>query len=231
MSSIAPDGAGTPNGLSTHTDPRFGVRSAGKLGNMQENVRFRQARESDALDLACLIDCASRGLALWLWSTLRAAGQSSIEVGRHRIRTLTASPLHYATFTVAEIDGAIAGALTGRSIPLLYERGDSADLPDVYAPLLELEAVAAGSWYLNVVAVYPEFRGQGLGSALLSKAEEIARLADAPQIALIVEEANAGALKLYLHSGFREWKRRSYIPFPGSTDQGDWILLGKDIAR
>ena len=81
-------------------------------------------------------------------------------------------PLPTATFTVAESDGAIAGALTGRLIPLPYERGDSADLPDVYAPLLELEAVA-GLWYLNVVAVYPEFRGQGLGSALLSKAKRL----------------------------------------------------------
>jgi ribosomal protein S18 acetylase RimI-like enzyme len=229
--SIATDGTGTPNGLSTRTDSRFGVQSAGKLGRTPANVRFRHARESDAIDLACLIDGASRGLALWFWSTLRGTGQSSIEVGRHRIRTLTASPLHYATFTVAEIDGAMAGALTGRLIPLPYERGDSADLPEVYTPLLELEAVAAGSWYLNVIAVYPEFRGQGLGSALLSKAEEIARLADAPQISLIVEEANAGALKLYLRSGFRQWKRRPYIPFPGSTDQGDWILLRKEIAR
>jgi ribosomal protein S18 acetylase RimI-like enzyme len=204
---------------------------AGKLEDVRANARFRPARESDVLDLACLIDCASRGLALWFWSTLRAPGQSSIEVGRHRIRTLTASPLHYGTFTVAEIDGAVAGALTGRLIPLPYQRGDTADLPDVYRPLLELEAVAVGSWYLNVVAVYPEFRGQGVGSALLSKAEAIARLADAPQISLIVEEANAGALKLYLHAGFREWMRRPFIPFPGSTDQGDWVLLRKDIAR
>lgn len=231
MISIAPDSAGTHNGLSARTDSPFGMQSPGKLGNKRTKVRFRQARESDALDLACLIDCASRGLALWLWSTLRTAGQSSIEVGRHRIRTLSASPLHYATFTVADIDGAIAGALTGRLIPLRYERGDFADLPDVYAPLLELEAVAAGSWYLNVVAVYPEFRGRGLGSALLRKAEEIARLADAPQISLIVEEANAGALKLYLQTGFRESKRRPFIPFPGSADRGDWILLRKDIAR
>jgi ribosomal protein S18 acetylase RimI-like enzyme len=209
----------------------MGVQWARKLGHMGPNVRFRQARESDALDLACLIDCASRGLALWLWSTLRAPGQSSIEVGRQRIRTNTASPLHYGTFTVAEIDGTIAGALTGRSIPLRYERGDSADLPDAFAPVLELEAVAAGSWYLHVVAVYPEFRGQGVGSALLSKAEEIAHLAVAPQISLIVEEINARALKLYLQHGFREWARRPYIPFPGSMDEGDWILLKKDIAR
>jgi ribosomal protein S18 acetylase RimI-like enzyme len=197
---------------------------------MNANVRLRQAQESDALDLACLIDSASRGLALWLWSTLREPGQSTIEVGRHRIRTRTASPLHYKAFTVAEIGGAIAGALTGRVIPVPYERGDSADLPDVFAPLLELEAVAAGSWYLNVISVYPEFRGQGLGSALLSKAEEIARLAEAPRTSLIVEEANAGALKLYLRYGFGEWARRPYIPFPDSMDEGDWILLKKETT-
>ncbi len=202
-----------------------------KTGTLNPNVRFRQAQESDASDLACLIDSASRGLALWLWSTLREPGQSTIEVGRNRIRTQTASPLYYGAFTVAEIEGTIAGALTGRLIPTPYGRGDSADLPDVFAPLLELEAVAAGSWYVNVISVYQEFRGQGLGSALLSKAEEIACLAAAPQISLIVEEANAGALKLYLRYGFREWTRRRYVPFPGSLDKGDWILLRKEIAR
>jgi ribosomal protein S18 acetylase RimI-like enzyme len=197
------------------------------MGHMQANARFRQARESDALDLACLIDCASRGLALWWWSTMREPGQSSIEVGRQRIRTQTASPLHYGRFTVAEIDGAIAGALTGRLIPVPYEQGDSADLPGILAPVLELQAVAAGSWYLNIIAVYPEYRGQRLGTALLSRAEEIARLADAPQISIISLEANVRALKLYLRHGFAEWARRPYTPFPGSTDEGDWILLKK----
>jgi ribosomal protein S18 acetylase RimI-like enzyme len=198
---------------------------------MNASVRFRQAQQSDALDLACLIDSASRGLALWLWSTSREPGQSAIEFGRHRIGTETASPLHYGAFTIAEIDGAIAGALTGRLIPMPYERGDSADLPDVFAPVLELEALAAGSWYLNVMAVYPEFRGRGLGSALLSKAEEIARLANASRMSLLVEEANAGAHKLYLRHGFGEWTRRPYIPFPGSADEGDWILLKKEMTR
>lgn len=231
MTSMGRDVAGTCDGVSPRVGLLFGAPWPGGSAHMRTHVRFRQARKSDAVDLACLIDCASRGLALWLWSTLREPGQSVIEVGRHRIRTQTASPLHYRAFTVAEVDGAIAGALTGRLIPIPHERGDSADLPDVFAPLLELEAIAAGSWYLNVVAVYREFRGQGVGSALLRQAEEIARLADAPQISLIVEEANPGALKLYLRYGFEEWARRPYVPFPGSTDEGDWILLRKDIAR
>jgi ribosomal protein S18 acetylase RimI-like enzyme len=198
---------------------------------MNANLRFRPAQESDALDLVCLIDSASRGLALWLWSTLRKPGQPTIEVARHRIRTQTASPMYYGGFTIAEIDSSIAGALAGRLIPIPYERGDSGNLPDVFAPLLELEAVAAGSWYLNFISVYPEFRGRGLGLALLGKAEEIARLAEVAQMSLIVEEANAGALRLYLRYGFEEWSRRPYIAFPGSKDEGDWILLKKEIAR
>jgi hypothetical protein len=105
---------------------------------MRANLLFRQARESDAPDLVCLIDSASRGLALWLWSTLRESGQTTLEVARHRVRTQTASPLHHGGFIIADIDGAIAGALTGRLIPIPYDRGDSADLPEVFAPLLEL---------------------------------------------------------------------------------------------
>jgi ribosomal protein S18 acetylase RimI-like enzyme len=210
---------------------RCGAVGRETMGTMNANVRFRRAQESDASDLACLIDSASRGLALWLWSTLREPGQTATEVGRNRIRTQIASPLYYGAFTVAEIDGAIAGALTGRLIPIPYERGDSADLPDVFAPLLELETVAAGSWYLHIMSVYPELRGRGIGSALLSKAEEIARLAEAAQMSLIVEEANVGALKLYLRHGFGEWTRRPYIPFPESKDKGDWVLLKKQIAK
>jgi len=197
---------------------------------MSADVRFRQAQESDALDLVCLIDSASRGLALWLWSTRREPGQATIEVARDRIRTQTVSPLHFRTFTIAEIDGVTAGALTGRLIPIPYERGDSADLPDAFGPLLELEAVAAGSWYLNVISVYPEFRGRGIGAALLRKAEKIARLAAATQMSLIVQESNVGALRFYLRYGFGEWARRRYVPFPGSMAEGEWILLKKEIA-
>ena len=199
---------------------------------MNQSARYRPAQVSDALHLTCLIDSASRGLASWFWSTLRQPGQSVIEVGRHRIRTKMDSPSYYKTWTVAEIDGAVAGALTGRLIPIPYERGDVADLPPgVFAPLLELEAVAAGSWFLNVLAVLPEFRGQGLGSSLLNKAEEIAHGTGASQMSILVEEVNTGALKLYLRHGFIEWARRPFIPFPGSMDEGDWILLGKEIAR
>jgi ribosomal protein S18 acetylase RimI-like enzyme len=191
---------------------------------------YRTAKAYEAPHLAILLDSASRGLAVWLWGTLRGAGQSVLEVGRERIRTKAAFPSHFGNWTVAEIDGEIAGAFLGYTIPNPYEPGDISDLPELYRPTLELEAIAAGTWYLMVIAVFPEYRGKGLGTAMLHKAQDLARAAGAKRMSIMVESANAGAVKLYLRFGFREWARRPYIAFPGSMDDGDWVLLKKDIA-
>jgi GNAT superfamily N-acetyltransferase len=73
---------------------------------------------------------------------------------------------------LAEVDGAVAACLLG--YPAEDEPSPiSPDTPPVCVPLLELEALAPGSWYLNVLATYDSFRGKGCGSALLATAEEI----------------------------------------------------------
>lgn len=177
-----------------------------------------------------LLDSASRGLLAWLWTTLRNPGQSILEAGRHRILTNTDSPSHFANWTVAEVDGEIVGALTGYVVPEPDKSQDVSDLPEAFAPILELEALAVGTWFLLVVSVFPEHRGRGIGTALLVEAENLARRADARQISLVVETANVGALRLYRRYGFREQARTPYLPFPGSTDEGDWLLVIKDIA-
>jgi ribosomal protein S18 acetylase RimI-like enzyme len=192
--------------------------------------KFRAARPADAPDLVCLIDSATRGMSLWFWSRLRSPGQAVLEAGRNRVLNETASPLHYTSFTIAEVDGLVVGGLSGRLIPVPYARADAEDLPAVLAPYLELESLAAGSWYVNLLAIYPEYRGRGLGSAVLEHAENRARQSAAPRLTLIVEDANRGAHQLYLRSGFEELARRPYLPFPGSTDRGDWVLLKKEIS-
>jgi ribosomal protein S18 acetylase RimI-like enzyme len=95
---------------------------------------------------------------------------------------------------------------------------------------LELEALAVTTWTMMAVAVFPEYRGRGLGAALLLGAENVARRTIARQMSLIVERDNSTALGLYGRSGLRERARRPFVPFPGSTDRGDWILMVKDIA-
>lgn len=198
---------------------------------MIQGLRFRAGQADDVLDLVCFIDSASRGLALWFWGQITQPGESVIEAGRSRTRDNLESPLHYTTWTIAEINGAVAGALTGRLIPIPYLRGDMHDLPAPFVPILELEAVAAGSWYVNAVAIHPEFRGRGVGSALLGEARRLALSEGAPEMSIIVEDANAGAVRLYHRHHFVEYARRPFVPFPGSTDEGDWLLLKQAITE
>lgn len=198
---------------------------------MTHDIQFRPGRISDAADLAILLDAASRRLAAWFWSTMAEPGQSWPEVGRARIRGNPESPTYHSNWVVAEVDGATAGGLNCYLIPASYEAGDAARLPVNFTPMLELEAVARGTWYVQVASVFPEFRGMGIGTALLTRAEALAREAGAGRMSIIVESANERAHALYRRFGFAEWDRRPYIPFPGSDDTGEWVLLAKDIGN
>jgi GNAT superfamily N-acetyltransferase len=69
---------------------------------------------------------------------------------------------------------------------------------------------------------------QGVWSGA-DRAREVARDAGHRRIALEVESPNSGAISLYRKCGFFEWERRVFVPFPGSDDQGEWILMAKDL--
>ena len=97
-------------------------------------------------------------------------------------------------------------------------------------PLLELEALAPGSWYLNVLATYAAQRGKGLGGALLAKAETIARNGGHQTISLIAEDTHQNALRLYRAKGFREIARRPLVKGDWQVDASEWILFVKPVA-
>ena len=103
------------------------------------------------------------------------------------------------------------------------------DTPPIFVPLLELEALAPGAWYLNVLATYAAHRGKGLGSALLSKAEDIARSAGHKTISLIAEDTHHDALRLYHSKGFREVARRPLVKGDWQVDASEWILFVKPL--
>jgi ribosomal protein S18 acetylase RimI-like enzyme len=196
---------------------------------MAAKFSLRPAVREDAVDLAILMDMASRGLLNWLWSTIAEPGQSALEVGRQRLRERADLPSHFSRWVVAEHDGGVAGGYAGYVVPAPYDPGDVSDLPDVYAPLLELEALAAGSWFLMAIGVYPEFRKAGLGSALLESATAEARGCAVNQMMLTVSSVNEDALRLYETHGLGEVARRKVIPFPGSSEIGEWLLLGRSL--
>jgi RimJ/RimL family protein N-acetyltransferase len=195
---------------------------------MSEPV-FRSGRPEDASDLALLFDAAARRMCAWFWSTLAAPGQSSFEVGRDRIRNLPESTSHHTKWHVAEDQGRIIGAFFGFSVPDPYDRIDLDEVGAPLRPMIELEIVAKGCWLLQAVALFTEHRGQGHGRAMMARACQAARDAGHRRVVLQVESPNTGAISLYRKCGFAEWQRRTFVPFPISDDDGDWILMYKDI--
>ena len=49
-------------------------------------------------------------------------------------------------------------------------------------------------------------------------------------IALQAEEVNEIAFNTYQRNGYVEVDRRPYIPFPGSDDAGDYVLMWKELT-
>ena len=193
------------------------------------DLSFRPGRPDDSSDLAILFDAASRRICAWYWSTMATPSQSWLEVGRGRIRDLPENNAFHTKWHIAELHGQTIGACFGFSIPDPYDRVDLAEANDTFRPMIEMEMTAKGCWLLQAVALFPEHRNMGHGPALITRACEAARSARHSRIVLQVESPNSGAIALYRKCGFAEWERRPFVPFPGSDDSGDWILMVKDL--
>ncbi len=194
-------------------------------------LAIRPARPGDASDIAVLVDMASYGLASWLWggAVLRGEAASVLEIGRDRALR-DDGPMTYRRAFVAEIDGTPAGMLRGYLQPQPMPEPNWAEVPAQLRPLLELEAEAPGSWYVNVLAVFPEARRRGVGAALLAKAEELAAAAGTKRMSLVVEDDNPAGLALYQRTGYRPAATRPFVPFREKPAAREWILMVKALA-
>jgi ribosomal protein S18 acetylase RimI-like enzyme len=195
---------------------------------MPSEPRFRPATKADAASLAVLVDIAGEGLPAYLWSTLKAPGQSILEVGRERALREEGG-FSYRNAIIAEVDGEVAAALIGYCLDDPYELGDLAAIPEIVRPLVKLEAKAPGSWYVNVLATFPEFRRQGIGLKLLERAGLQALEMGAPALSVIVADWNDGAKRLYGRAGYEHAASSPVFLYPGCPHEGDWVLMVKDL--
>lgn len=171
---------------------------------------FRPAKKADAPQLAVLLDIASQGLLSHVWASLTTTGQSPLGLGAQRIALRSELPSHFSRWTIFEEESVICGAYAGYVIPDPYDPGDVSELPPAFKPLLELEALATGCWFLTALAVLPDYRHRGIGLQLLESAKSQALKSEAA-MALTVSNQNHVAKKMYLTSGFREVARRKRI--------------------
>ena len=195
---------------------------------MEGRATFRPAAKADASALAVLVDIAGEGLPAHLWNTLKAPGQSILEVGRERAAREEGG-FSYRNAIIAEVDGEIAACLVGYRLDDPYDLGDLEQAPPVVRPLVLLEAKARGSWYVNVLATFPEFRRCGVGIELLGIAEGKAREEGAHALSVIVAAENERAARLYAAAGYEALATEPIFAFPGCPHGGDWLLMVKPL--
>lgn len=197
------------------------------MTEMLFDVRLRQGKLSDADSLARLINYAGEGMPLYLWSRMAEPGETPWDVGRRRAQREEGA-FSYLNAVVADVAGEAAACLVGYAIPEEPEP-IGADMPPMFVPLQELENLAPGTWYVNVLAAHPQYRGQGIGTRLLGIAEEKAREAGCRGLSIIVSDANTGARRLYERYGCIEQATRPAVKEDWDNEVENWVLLTKDF--
>jgi ribosomal protein S18 acetylase RimI-like enzyme len=185
---------------------------------------IRRATAADAAALADLVDFAGEGMPSYLWCQMAAEGEDPWQIGRRRQAEKAETGQAYV---IDEGAGAIAG-LTGYPIPAVPEP-IADDEPAMFRPLIELENLAPATWYVNVLAAYPEHRGRGFGAMLLALAEDVARTQGLSAMSLIVASANAGARRLYQRTGYVETARLAIVKDGWDCASDEWVLLIKRL--
>ena len=194
---------------------------------MPDNSPFRRGTIEDAPVLAELVNYAGEGLPLYLWSKLAEPGEDAWDVGRRRAAREEGG-FSYRNATIIEHDGACAGCLIGYEIPD-EPVAIGADMPAMFVPLQELENLAPGTWYVNILAVRPQFRGLGLGTHLLRRADEAGRSLGKRGMSVIVSDGNFGARRLYERCRYREIAARAMVKDEWRTEGRNWVLLTKAL--
>lgn len=188
------------------------------------SIHHRPAEPADADDLARLINIAGEGLPLYLWQRMAEKGEDAWSVGRQRA-CRDEGGFSYRNADLAVIGDDIAACLLGYPLDDTAEDFDPASVPPMFMPLLELENLAPGSWYINVLATYPQFRSRGLGSYLLDIAAGKADASCKSGLSLIVSDANDGAIRLYERRGFRQLATRPMIREDWDNPGRYWVLM------
>ena len=187
---------------------------------------FRPAERRDSRKIAELFRIASDGVADYIWSTLARPGEPLLDVGEKRYAR-EGTAFSYQNCVVVERGDQVIGMVhrfameTDPGLPAGPQPDSEPD--SVLRPYSELEL--PGSLYISGMALFPEFRGKGLGSTLLDLAKAHARSQQFPAISLVAFAGNTGAVRLYNRHGFKIIHRRRVHPHPLIHYVGDALLM------
>ncbi|WP_110754145.1 GNAT family N-acetyltransferase [Phyllobacterium leguminum] len=194
---------------------------------MARHLHLRPAENREAAEIAILVDISAHGFASWLWygAVLDGRTETAIERGRQKMRSDDTEG--WKNTTMAEWDGEIAGLSIGYTLD--ESLNDFPPQHPVLDQLITLQRKVIGHRFVDSVGVYREFRGRGIGRALMVHEIGKARENGNPAISLITESYNEVALSLYAAHGFKEVERLEALERIGQDKKHDWVLLSRDM--
>lgn len=187
-------------------------------------IEFRAAKKEESRIIAELYSISSEGVANYIWTKLAKPGEDILDVGERRYERED-SVLSYKNCTIVEVDGVIAGMMV--AFPMVSD--DEIDEDPVLAPYSKLEE--DNSYYICGVALYPEYRGRGIGHQFMALAKQQAMLKNLNKISLVVFENNEHVLRIYKDLGYEEVKREKIVEHPMIQHTGDAVLMVKTLSK
>lgn len=198
----------------------------GNIVSLTKTLILRQARKEDASVLANLINIAGEGIPEYFWQMSACKNKSAMDIGVERA-SRDEGGFSYRNAVVASIGDRVAGMILmyPLSYPTESEIKQLEELPEVIRPMVKLEYMVPGTFYINALAVHEEWRNFGVGSELLAFAEARAKTTGFNVLSIQVFSQNIGAVSLYKRHGYVESGRLPVLSHPCPPFYNEDILL------
>ncbi len=189
------------------------------------SISIRPAQIADIPHLACAFMEATGGLGEAVYEGVIPGRTTNLIIEHLFSRPNVATT--FANCSVAENEERVLGSI--HAFPMDAMGEDPADplVPSdrlyLYEPFEHMHA--EGSYYILAVAVYPEFRGSGIGQRLIAEAESIAKAKGFTETSLNVFAENQGAVRLYESLGYKERTRQPVVGHDKIRYGGDYLLM------
>jgi ribosomal protein S18 acetylase RimI-like enzyme len=194
------------------------------------DVTLRSAIHDDIPDLSRLHRLATHGLIDAVYHDA-LPGLSTNEIFE-RVLARTGTVRSYENASVAVHQGSVIGEVHA------YPFNDAANDPPnplvlkdrlaLFEPFDRLEPLAAGTYYITILSVYPEFRGNGIGTKLMKLAHSHAEQRGFSKLSLFVFDGNQ-SVKLYQRLGFVVIGRSPLIKHDMLHFSGDLLLMTRPV--
>jgi ribosomal protein S18 acetylase RimI-like enzyme len=189
---------------------------------------IRPADKSDVGDIAGLALIAGEGIPAWFWQQSAGNGQDIEQVGATKLLSEQGN-FSYRNVQVAVIDNHVAGMMLAYRLPDIDDAEDLDALPAFIRPMVELEQCVPSSFYINMLATFPDYRNMSIGTRLMKRVEGLASDAGCTISSIEVFDQNEGALRLYQRLGYKIIEQRPVVPHSSHPYNGNLLLLTRTV--